>query len=231
MNFSLKKIFNLLSQKYSSSIALNYKTPFELLLAVILSAQCTDKKVNAVTKNLFKKYRRLEDYINAKTEEFAKDIKPTGFYQNKAKNILQSAKIIKTKYGGKIPSSISELTKLPGVGRKTANVVLATLYQKTEGIVVDTHVKRISQRLRLVNLNNISGKQANVFVKNGKQVIDYKKDASPEKIEQELMRVVPKKYWSALPNLLIRLGKDVCKAGKPICQQCIINQNCPVSRV
>lgn len=231
MTVFLEKIFSRLSQKYPIKTALNYSNPFELLVAVILSAQCTDKRVNAVTKILFKKYTKLDDYVNAKTKEFESYIRPTGFYKNKAKNILKTAKIIKNKYNGKIPDSIVELTKLPGVGRKTANVVLGELYQKSEGIVVDTHVKRIVQRLRLVSLNNIGGKKANVFIKNGKRIIDYKKDASPEKIETQLISTLPKKYWHSLPNLLIYLGRDVCKAGKPICKRCIISQNCPVTRV
>lgn len=220
-----------LAQKYSPTIALNFSNPWELLVAVILSAQCTDVMVNRVTANLFKKYKTLEDYCRADISEFEKDIHSTGFYKNKAQNILKTALLIKEKYNGKIPSSMTELLTLHGVARKTANVILSTIYNKHEGIVVDTHVKRISQRLRLVPLEVIGGKQVITFIKDGKKIIDYTKDAYPEKIESELMKAVPKDYWGVLPHLLIKLGRDVCKAPNPKCKDCIIQELCPVSRV
>lgn len=201
---------------------LHYSTPWDLLVAVILSAQCTDVMVNKVTEKLFAKYRTLDDYIQTDISEFEKNIRSTGFYHNKAKNILASAKLIRDKFGGRVPQTMAELLTLPGVARKTANVVLGNAFSIVEGIAVDTHVLRLSQRLRLVDLANIGGK---------KLMIDYKKDADPVKIERELMAIIPKKDWFVLTYLLIDHGRAVCKAQNPNCAGCSISQYCPSSRV
>ena len=174
-------------------IALIFGNSWELLVAVILSAQCTDKKVNEVTEKLFKKYPKLDSYIKASQSEFERDIKSTGFYRAKAKNILATAKLIKTKFNGVIPQTMAEITSLPGVARKTANVVLGNAYDIVEGIAVDTHVQRISQRLRLVDLSVIGGKKKMIFQKQGRDVIDYTKDADPVKVETELMKTILKR--------------------------------------
>lgn len=168
--------------------ALHYKKPFELLVAVILSAQCTDKKVNEVTKELFKKYKSLDDYVNAGPAQFERDIYSTGFYKSKTKNILAAARAIKKYFGGKIPRTIGEMTAIPGVGRKTANVVLGELYGIAEGIAVDTHVIRLSRLLGLTK----------------------HKDAT--KIEQDLMAIVPKKDWVRFSHMLILYGREYCPA-------------------
>lgn len=168
--------------------ALNYKKPWELLVAVILSAQCTDKKVNEVTKALFKKYKTLDDYLSATRTEFEKDIHATGFYRAKAKNILNAARAIKEDFSGKIPKTMGEMITISGVGRKTANVVLGELYGTSEGIAVDTHVIRLSRLLGLTT----------------------HKDAI--KIERDLMEIIPKKDWVRFPHLLILYGRTYCTA-------------------
>ncbi len=164
---------------------LNYSNPIELLIAVILSARNTDKQVNKVTQDLFKKYKTIDDYLKAGENKFAKDISSIGLYKTKAKNIIKALQIIKEKYNGKVPDTIDELIKLPGVGRKTANVVLLHAYNKAEGIVVDTHVARFANRFGFSN------------------------SKSPEKIEKDLMDIVPKKYWKDMSFLIIRYGRDV----------------------
>lgn len=169
-------------------IALHYKKPWELLVAVVLSAQCTDKKVNEVTEKLFKKYRTLDDYVNAKPSEFEHDIRATGFYHAKTKNILAAAKVLKNNFSGKIPKTIAEITTIPGVGRKTANVVLGELYGASEGIAVDTHVIRLSQLFGLT------------------------KNTDATKIEQDLMQIVPKKDWVRFSHMMILYGREYCKA-------------------
>lgn len=169
-------------------IVLNYSNNWELLVAVILSAQCTDKKVNEVTEKLFKKYKKLEDYVKADIREFEKDIRPTGFYRAKAKNILTSARIIKEKFVGKVPKTMEELLTLPGVARKTANVVLGNAYGVVEGIAVDTHVRRLSRAWRLTNEND------------------------PVKIERDLMRLIPKKDWFKFTYMVIDYGRKFCPA-------------------
>lgn len=168
--------------------ALHYKKPFELLVAVILSAQCTDKKVNEVTKELFKKYQTLDDYVKATPVKFEKDIYSTGFYKNKTKNILASSLAIKKDFGGKIPKTMGEMLTIPGVGRKTANVVLGELYGTAEGIAVDTHVIRLSRLLGLT------------------------KNKDAVKIERDLMAIVPKKDWVRFSHLLILYGRGYCTA-------------------
>lgn len=260
-----KKIIAILKDTYPGArIALNYSNPWQLLVAVVLSAQCTDKKVNEVTAKLFKKYKTLDDYANADRAEFEQDIRPTGFYRNKAKNILKTAKIIKEKYNGKIPQTIEELIKLPGVARKTANIILGNAFGVVEGIAVDTHVHRISQRLRLVDMEKIGGGKKEVKFsrssstsaisasaqdksasrggvqeqstalssakKSNSQILDYKKDADADKIEKELMRVVPKQDWFNFTYLIIDHGRAVCTARNPKCFKCSIKHLCPVSR-
>lgn len=169
-------------------IALTYSNPWELFVAVVLSAQTTDKKVNEVTQTLFKKYPSFQDYLKATPEQFAQDIRQIGLNRGKAKNILASAKIINNDYGGEIPDTMDDLIKLPGVGRKTANILLSNIYDKQVGIAVDTHVKRLS------NLWGLS------------------KESDPNKIEKDLMEIVPKREWKEFSYLLIAYGRTYCKA-------------------
>jgi endonuclease-3 len=184
-----------------AKIALNFSNNWELLVAVILSAQCTDKKVNEVTFKLFKKYPKFEDYIKADIKEFEKDIYQTGFYRNKAKNILASAKIIKEKYKGKIPCTMKELVELSGVARKTANIVLGVACGVVVGIPVDTHVRRLSNLLGLSNQND------------------------PIKIEQDLMKIFPHSQWGIISYQLIEYGRKYCSAKKHN------HKNCPLSKI
>lgn len=170
--------------------ALNYSNSIEFLFAVILSAQCTDVRVNIVTKKLFQKYPTLEDYVHADLLVFEQDIKSTGFYHNKAKNILATSKILSQKYNGVIPNTMDELLLLPGVARKTANVVLTEIYHKSEGIAVDTHVRRLSM------------------------VYGLTKEDSPEKIEKDLMKIIPKSEWPHITLRLIEYGRHYCPAKK-----------------
>jgi len=198
------KIIRRLKKSYPhSKIALRYSNNWELLVAVILSAQCTDKKVNEVTALLFKKYLTLDDYVSADSREFEQDIRSAGFYRAKAKNILESARIIKEKFSGKLPRIMEELLTLKGVARKTANVVLGNAYGVVEGIAVDTHVRRLSQRLGLSKHND------------------------PVKIEQDLMAQIPKKEWFTLTYRLIDHGRAICTAKKPKCDTCPLNDICP----
>lgn len=185
----MPKISKILTQLYPEPVcALHYKKPFELLVAVILSAQCTDKRVNEVTKHLFKKYKTLNDYVVAMPDVFEKDIYTMGFYRAKTKNILGAAKAIKQNFGGKVPQTMGELVTIPGVGRKTANVVLGELYGKAEGIAVDTHVIRLSRLLGLT------------------------KHSDAIKIERDLMEIIPKKDWVLFSHSLILYGRDHCTA-------------------
>lgn len=225
-------VIALLKREYPhTKIVLTYGNPWELLVAVILSAQCTDIMVNKVTEKLFTKYINLNDYIHANPTEFENDIKSTGFYRNKAKNILAAAKLIQEKFNNEIPKTMEEMLTIPGVARKTANVVLGNLYGVVEGIAVDTHVLRLSQRLRLVDLMKICGKKEMRFVKESKTIVDYKKDADPGKIEKELMNIVPRADWFKLTYLLIDHGRKVCKAQNPDCANCVLSALCPSSRV
>ena len=185
---------------------LNFKTPLELLIATILSAQCTDKRVNMVTPELFKKYRSAKDYADAPPGELEHAIKSTGFFNSKAKSIRGATSTIAKMFGGKVPESMDELRELPGVGRKTANVVLGNAFGKNEGIVVDTHVIRLSQRLGLT------------------------KQKDPEKIEQDLMKLVPQKYWAIWSHWLIWHGRRRCYARKPDCANCEVFKLCPSGR-
>src|SRR3954471_871280 len=182
---------------------LNFKTPLELLVATILSAQCTDKRVNMVTPALFKRYRQAIDYAKAPPAELEKAIQSTGFFRNKTKSIRAATAVIAEKYRGRVPDTMEELRELPGVGRKTANVVLGNAFGKNEGIVVDTHVMRVSQRLRLT------------------------RNTDPEKIEQDLMKLVPKKHWTQWSHWLIWHGRRRCYARRPDCHRCEIFQLCP----
>lgn len=196
-------IIERLKKEYpDAKIALKFENPIQLLVATILSAQCTDERVNEVTEKLFKKYKSAEDFVKVSLEELAEDIKSTGFYQQKAKYIQESCKIILEKYGGEVPRTMEELLELPGVARKTANIVLSNAYGIVEGIAVDTHVKRLSQRLGLV------------------------KSTQPEKIEKELMEIVPKEDWFIFPFLLQAHGRKVCIARKPKCELCVLKDLC-----
>ncbi|MEK7543699.1 MAG: endonuclease III [Patescibacteria group bacterium] len=227
---SLLKIFYPKAQ-----IVLRYTNFWELLVSVILSAQCTDVMVNKVTERLFKKYPAFGDYLKADTKEFEQDIKSTGFYHNKAKNILAAAKLIQEKFKGEIPRTMDEMLTIPGVARKTANVVLGNAYGIVEGIAVDTHVLRLSQRLRLVDLEKIGGKKKLHFTRPGladtNEFIDYKKDADPVKIETQLMEVLPREDWFNTTYLLIDHGRAVCKAQSPNCSHCVLQKFCPSSRI
>ena len=192
-----------LEKKYSvKKTALKYKNPFELLVATILSAQCTDVRVNIVTKKLFKKYKTVKDYASAKQTEFEKDIYSTGFYKNKAKNIIATANLILEKHNGRVPQTMEELILLHGVARKTANIVLSGAFGKNEGMAIDTHVKRLTFRIGLT------------------------KQKDPVKIEQEMLLLVPQKKWDIFSLALIEHGRQVCNARKPKCSQCILNKIC-----
>lgn len=199
----ISEIIKLLKKNYpEAKIALDYNNPLELLIATILSAQCTDIMVNKVTKNLFRKYKKIEDYSNAYISEFEQDIRSTGFFHNKAKNIINLCKILSDKYNGKVPQTMSELISLPGVGRKTANIVLGNAFNISVGIPVDTHVKRLSERLGLT------------------------KESNPEKIEIDLMKLIPKKEWLKFSYYLIEHGRNICIARKPKCQICFLQEYC-----
>lgn len=211
-------------------IVLRYSSPWELLVAVVLSAQCTDSAVNKVTQKLFAKYTTLDEYVSADSRVFEQDIKSTGFYHNKAKNLLAAAKLIKTMFNGNVPKTMDEMLTIPGVARKTANVVLGNAYGVVEGIAVDTHVLRLSQRLRLVDLTKIGGKKLMIFERDRKVFIDYTRDADPVKIEKELMTLIPKQDWFIFTYLLIDHGRAVCRAQNPNCAACVLNKLCPSSR-
>ncbi len=198
------KIIALLKKQYpNASIALRSSGPLELLVATVLSAQCTDAMVNRVTERLFKKYKTAKDYANANLKEFEQDIRSTGFYHNKAKNIISAARLIIEEFNGKVPDTMEKLITLPGVARKTANIVLFNAFNKIEGIAVDTHVRRLSQRLGL------------------------SKNEDPRKIEQDLMELVPRDMWGELNHLLIGHGRKICIAKKPLCPECLLNKLCP----
>ncbi len=184
-------------------IALSFSNPLELLVATILSAQCTDEMVNKVTSSLFAKYRATRDYASSSLEQFEQEVRSTGFYRNKAKHIIAAAKLIAANFGGNVPRTMAELTTLPGVARKTANIVLYNAYGVIEGIAVDTHVRRVSRRLGLTQ----------------------QKD--PDKIEKDLMGQIPRDRGGSFPYLLIEHGRTVCTARKPKCYVCPLNDICP----
>lgn len=201
-------IYRRLNNEYpDAKCALNFSNPHEMLFATILSAQCTDAMVNKVTAKLFTKYPRLEDYLAADPEELQKDVLPTGFFRQKAKNLQASARKLLDDFGGEVPSTMAELTTLPGAARKTANIVLGNSFGKVEGIAVDTHVRRLSQRLGLTE------------------------NEDPIKIEQDLMATVPKSRWFQLSYLFIEHGRAVCKAPVPRCPQCVLSDVCPSSKL
>ncbi len=183
--------------------ALNHNNAFELLVATILSAQCTDERVNIVTADLFRKYRGPRDFAAAVQEELEKDVRSTGFFRNKAKSIRGAAKKIVDEFNGEVPQTMEELLILPGVARKTANVVLGNAFGITSGVVVDTHVKRLSYRLGLTT------------------------QKTPEKVEKELQKLIPEKHWVMFSHWLIFHGRQVCKARNPACENCFMNDICP----
>lgn len=198
------EIISLLEKAHrDAKIALKYGNALELLIATMLSAQCTDERVNQVTKNLFRKYQKPEDYANASLDELEEDIRPTGFYHNKAKNIKKACRMIVDKFGSEVPKTMAELVILPGVARKTANVVLSNAYGVIEGVAIDTHVGRVTRRLGLTQNKN------------------------PDKIEKDLMDVVPRERWARFTDLLIFHGRRICVARKPLCGRCVLNKICP----
>ncbi|MBT8171639.1 endonuclease III [Candidatus Bathyarchaeota archaeon] len=203
-NLPILKIINLLEKAYpDAKTALHYIKPLEILISTILSAQCTDKQVNIVTKTLFEKYKNAHDYAYADLSELEKDVRSTGFYRNKAKNIKNTARLLVDKYDSKVPNTMKELIEFPGVARKTANIVLSNAFGTNVGIAVDTHVRRLSKRLGLTMNTN------------------------PNKIELDLMGIVPKIYWKKITDLLIAHGRKVCTARKMKCNKCILNRICP----
>jgi endonuclease-3 len=199
-------IERLLAEYPEATIALRFRNDLELLVSVMLSAQTTDVNVNRVTERLFRKYRRPEDYLAVPPEELEDDIRSTGFFRQKTKAIRGTMKLLLERYDGQVPTRMDELLQLPGVARKTANVVVAERGE-AEGIVVDTHVRRLSQRLGLTRRDD------------------------PVKIERDLMRLVPRRYWNVFPHLLIQHGRRVCLARSPRCELCVLNDLCPASRV
>ena len=201
-----KKIIARLKKAYpGAKCSLNHSNPLELLIATILSAQCTDERVNIVTADLFRKYHSCSDYLNAPESELQNDVRTTGFFRNKTKSIQGACKVINEKYSDRVPETMEELLELPGVARKTANVVLGNAFGIASGVVVDTHVSRLSQRLGLT------------------------RNKTPEKIEQDLIEVVPKKDWVDFSHLLIYHGRQICKARKPLCEKCVVEKYCPSS--
>lgn len=202
----VRKIIRLLKGAYpDAKCSLNHSNPFELLIATILSAQCTDERVNIVTADLFRKYHQPADYLKVSPKELQKDIRTTGFFRNKTKSIQGTAKVLTESYGGEVPDTMEELLELPGVARKTANVVLGNAFGVKSGIVVDTHVTRLSHRLGLTE------------------------QKTAEKIERELVELVPKKDWVIFSHLLIYHGRRVCRARNPACAECVVEKLCPSS--
>ena len=200
----VEEIIRRLWEEYpDATTSLEFGNPYELLTATILSAQCTDERVNMVTPELFRRYPTPEELAGAKREDVEEIIRSTGFFRQKTKSLLGMATAVAEEHGGEVPRTMKELVKLPGVGRKTANVVLGNAFGRDEGVVVDTHVKRLSGRLGLT------------------------KETSPEKIEQDLIDLVPKESWTDLPHLFIFHGRAVCKAPTPLCGECVLVDLCP----
>jgi endonuclease III len=201
-----REIIRSLKRAYpDAKCSLNHTNPFELLVATILSAQCTDERVNIVTADLFRKYRGPEDYLKVSPRELEKDIQSTGFFRNKTKSIQGASRVLTEEYDGQVPRTMDQLLELPGVARKTANVVLGNAFDIKVGIVVDTHVTRLSRRLALTR----------------------EKDA--QKIERDLVEIVPKKDWVIFSHLLIAHGRKICRARNPFCAECVVEKLCPSS--
>ena len=202
------EIIRILSETYpKAKVALNFSTPLEMLVATILSAQCTDERVNQVTASLFEKYRTCEDYLRVPEAELAADIKPTGFFNQKTRAIRGACQRMADVYDGQVPDTMEDLLTLPGVARKTANIVLGNAFGKVEGIAVDTHVRRLAERL------------------------GFSSEKNPDKVEADLMRLVPRKKWFPFTYVLIEHGRRICIARTPKCEICPVNQLCPSSRV
>jgi endonuclease-3 len=200
----ITEILEVLETTYPKSrTALHYRNPLQILVATILSAQCTDERVNQITPMLFDKYRSAEDFAKAKQPELEDEIRPTGFFRNKSKSIIGAAKKIVEEFGGRVPDSMADLIILPGVARKTANIVLSSGYNIAEGIAVDTHVKRLSGRLGL------------------------SQEKDPDKIEQDLLALVPEEYWLDFNYMLVNHGRQICQARKPRCPDCPLSHLCP----
>lgn len=198
------EIVKILRQIYPDpKTVLEYKTAWELLVATILAAQCTDERVNKITPSLFKKYPDISDFADAKQAELEQDVRSAGFFRNKAKNIIGAAQKIIKDFAGQVPDSMEQLITLSGVARKTANIVLSSVFKKAEGIAVDTHVRRLSQRLGL------------------------SKHTDPDKIEQDLMKIVPRHDWLDFNYLFVNHGRAICQARKPKCSDCMLNRLCP----
>ena len=201
-----RQIIRLLKREYPDArCSLNFSNPLELLVGTILSAQCTDERVNLVTADLFRKYRSPEDYVKVPQEELEQDVRSTGFYRNKAKAIRGACSRIIELHDGRVPDRLEDLLLLPGVARKTANVVLGNAFGIVSGVVVDTHVQRLSRRLGLSD------------------------QSQPEKIERDLLELVPKKDWIDFSHLMIYHGRKVCKARNPLCAECVVESLCPSS--
>jgi len=203
----IEEMILILRKNYPGShTALKFETPLQILVSTILSAQCTDERVNQVTPLLFRKYQTPVDFAAASQAELEEEIRSTGFYRNKAKNIIGASKKIVEDFGGQMPDNMENLLTLPGVARKTANIVLSSAFKKAEGIAVDTHVKRLSQRLGL------------------------SKEKDPDKIERDLMRIVPREDWIEFNYLLVNHGRGICQARKPNCPECELKYLCPSAR-
>ncbi len=202
------EIVRILSETYpEAKVALRFSTPLEMLVATILSAQCTDEKVNEVTATLFQKYRRPEDYLRVPEDELKADVKPTGFFNQKATRIREACRRIVEVYDGEVPNTMEELLTLPGVARKTANIVLGNAFGIVEGVAVDTHVRRLANRL------------------------GFSEQSDPDKVEQDLMRLIPRDRWFDFTYVLIDHGRAICLARKPRCEACPVNHLCPASLV
>lgn len=198
------EIIKIIRENYSHSrTALKFETPLQIMVATVLSAQCTDEKVNQITPSLFKKYPKAEDFARVDQKVLEEEIRPTGFFRNKARSIINASKKIVEAFHGEVPATMEELITLPGVARKTANIVLSSAFQKAEGIAVDTHVRRLAQRLGL------------------------SKEKDPDKIERDLMCIVPKRDWLDFNYMLVNHGRKICQARKPQCSPCIIRHLCP----
>jgi endonuclease-3 len=200
----INRILNILSKTYpNAKVTLHFSNPLEMLVSTILSAQCTDERVNLVTKDLFKKYKTPENYAKSEKNELEAIIRSIGFYRSKTKNIRNTCQIIVEKFDSKVPRTMNELTSLPGIGRKTANIILSNSYGVIEGIAVDTHVARLSKRLGLTNAKE------------------------PDKIEQDLMKLIKKELWISFTYKMIEHGRQICNARKPLCNQCLLKRLCP----